>query len=243
MSASDMVGGDVPAAVRVAAADVVRLDQVDGDGGGTAWPIAGDGRGTQYATCAHSVPEGKCGSVGGASGEVVASDVEHDCAAITVPGQHGSIPLAQEDAPAGTRGWIVGYPADHGYQRTITPVVVTGNDGEYQHAPMTFDGFAGPGASGGPVLNDHGEAIGIYDAYWEESNQGGALPASQIRQRLGVGYPAAPSPREPRQWERDFRELMDQPSAKPDAATRDLTAYEPLQRPDLDAGPTRGISK
>jgi S1-C subfamily serine protease len=202
--ASAMVDCHIPAAVQASASKVVHLGYADAfSGGGSAWPLGRDANGTVFATCAHSVPGGQCGAVGESSGQVIAADETRDCAAISVTGDHGSIPLAAADAPIGSTCYIVGYPVTEAEeavgmswmprQHTITPAVVKGYSPICSYDTMQLDGYAAGGNSGGVVLNENGEAIGLYTSGYSDTNQGGCIPISQVRESLALTSTPEPS--------------------------------------------------
>jgi Trypsin-like peptidase domain len=194
---------EVPAAVQQAAAQVVKLNGLVK--GGSAWPIAQDGDRTTYVSCAHCVSgQSLLTFIDGRHATVLASDAEHDIAAAQVSGGGGVLPCAAQDAEVGSRGWILGFPVTELEERlgggflprrfTITPVTVTGYDHIAGHDLMQLDGCSRGGNSGGPILNDAGEVIGLYTSHDPVTGEGGAVPISQVRQSLGLTPASAALP-------------------------------------------------
>ena len=122
-------------------------------------------------------------------GKVIAIDRKKDIAIIFVPGLTGEKLTFIGPVTPNEIGFVVGYP-NGGNLRTM-PVSVTsefesiGTDidgnGETRREVIVFGGDVKPGNSGGPLLNDQGQVLGVvFAADAENKNTGYALAPSEV---------------------------------------------------------------
>jgi S1-C subfamily serine protease len=122
-------------------------------------------------------------------GRVIAIDRKKDIAIIFVPGLTGEKLTFIGPVTPNEIGFVVGYP-NGGNLRTM-PVSVTsefesvGKDidgnGETRRDIIVFGGDVKPGNSGGPLLNDQGQVLGVvFAADAENKNTGYALAPSEV---------------------------------------------------------------
>jgi S1-C subfamily serine protease len=122
-------------------------------------------------------------------GRVIAIDRKKDIAIIFVPGLTGEKLTFIGPVTPNEIGFVVGYP-NGGNLRTM-PVSVTsefesiGTDidgnGETRRDVIVFGGDVKPGNSGGPLLNDQGQVLGVvFAADSENKNTGYALAPSEV---------------------------------------------------------------
>jgi S1-C subfamily serine protease len=122
-------------------------------------------------------------------GRVIAIDRKKDIAIIFVPGLTGEKLTFIGPVTPNEIGFVVGYP-NGGNLRTM-PVSVTsefesiGTDidgnGESRRDVIVFGGDVKPGNSGGPLLNDQGQVLGVvFAADAENKNTGYALAPSEV---------------------------------------------------------------
>jgi S1-C subfamily serine protease len=122
-------------------------------------------------------------------GRVIAMDRKKDIAIIFVPGLTGEKLTFIGPVTPNEIGFVVGYP-NGGNLRTM-PVSVTsefesiGTDidgnGETRRDVIVFGGDVKPGNSGGPLLNDQGQVLGVvFAADAENKNTGYALAPSEV---------------------------------------------------------------
>jgi S1-C subfamily serine protease len=122
-------------------------------------------------------------------GRVIAIDRKKDIAIIFVPGLTGEKLTFIGPVTPNEIGFVVGYP-NGGNLRTM-PVSVTsefesiGTDidgnGETRRDVIVFGGDVKPGNSGGPLLNDQGQVLGVvFAADAENKNTGYALAPSEV---------------------------------------------------------------
>ncbi len=113
--------------------------------------------------------------------ELVNVDVVHDLALLRSSGQHPApLAIAEQVPRQGTRLYSMGFPYDIGL--TIVEGTYNGLLEKSLYERMHFTGSINPGMSGGPVLNQAGEVIGINVA--TAGNQVGFLVPAKFASRL-----------------------------------------------------------
>ena len=163
-----------------------------GLGTGTAFVIH---RGGYLITCEHVVHKGKRFKVRldetTVDATVLEVDAEHDLALLQVPlqgltplplGDSNKVDLAQEVR-------VVGYPMSTvlGTSVKVTTGSIAGKVSRAGKGLFQIDASVNPGNSGGPVVNDRGEVIGVASAKLvgkEVSNVAFAVPSEHIRRLL-----------------------------------------------------------
>lgn len=161
-------------------------------GTGTAFVIHRNG---YLITCEHVVHGGKEFTVKLGKAEMSATvlevDAEHDLALLQVKARDlTALPLGDSRKVAlAQQVRIVGYPLSDVLGNDVK--VATGNiAGNVDHGGkqlFQLDAAVNPGNSGGPVINDRGEVIGIANAKLaglEVSNVGFAVPSEEAKQLL-----------------------------------------------------------
>lgn len=128
---------------------------------------------------------------------VVYCDPEHDVAVLAVPGLEGKL-LTFAQAEAGQAAASVGYPNDE--PLTLRPARVRDHqtwqssdiwdEGRYEHDALLIRGTVRGGNSGGPLVDEEGQVLGVIVASSRaDSDTGYALTADQV----AAAYDAARS--------------------------------------------------
>lgn len=120
-------------------------------------------------------------------GRVVLVNPALDIALLAVEGDFTSLPelnLAEKESQAGNKIYVAGYP--YGMPFTITEGSVSSPkqliDGKYY---LQTDAAVNPGNSGGPMLNDNGEVVGVtVSKLTEADNMGFGIRVETLRKLL-----------------------------------------------------------
>jgi S1-C subfamily serine protease len=123
------------------------------------------------------------------AGKVIAINRKKDVAVIYVPGLNGSKLTFIGPATPNEIGFVVGYPNGGTLRTTAVSVSsefkslgtdIDGN-GETKRDVIVFGGDVRPGNSGGPLLNEQGQVLGmVFAADAENKNTGYALAPSEV---------------------------------------------------------------
>lgn len=169
---------------------------------GTAFLVSRDG----YAvTCAHVVKDATEVRLAIAGKElrasVIAADEKNDVAVLKVEASgQPTIPIGlASEVEAGAHVWVLGYPLASvlGDTVKVTSGTISGVTVQGTQRIIQIDAAVNPGNSGGPLLNDRGEVIGIVNAKIvgaEVTGVGFAIPvnyAVQLLRNEGVPLEAA----------------------------------------------------
>ena len=161
--------------------------RVSGSAVGTAFVV---GSGGHLVTCAHLLQGAAAiqATVGGRAypAAVVAIDTPRDLALLKIDAAELSVlPLGESDRVAtGHDVRVLGYPVADvlGASAKVTRGAVVGIVDERGQKLIRTDAAVNPGTSGGPLLNDRGEAIGLVNTRLASSGgEGVAVPSSAIR--------------------------------------------------------------
>ncbi len=149
------------------------------------------GQGALVATNQHVIDGAGMLKVKLPSGQVVdveqvrAESREHDVAILIIPPSGKGLALAQGDPEVGEEILAIGHPK--GLEHSLSTGVVSGirqrgNTRVYQiTAPIS------PGSSGGPILNDRGDVLGMATFFaLDGQNLNFAVPVSYIQELLGM---------------------------------------------------------
>ncbi len=94
----------------------------------------------------------------------LAADAEHDLAILKISAQDlDTLPLAATIPPVGSKVIVIGAP--RGLDFTVTEGIVSAKRVLEGHAWIQMSAAISPGSSGGPVLDAHGNVIGVTTAY------------------------------------------------------------------------------
>lgn len=151
-----------------------------------------------------------------AKGHVVAFERTHDLALVAVDGEVTAAPLQLGDSGAARVGEpVMAFGSPYGLEATLTSGVISARRSLKRQHGVTLENIIqtdapiNPGNSGGPLVNAHGEVIGVNTAIVSRSGGndgiGFAVPvryvhellaraAKQGPQRYGSDEPPAPSP-------------------------------------------------
>lgn len=174
-------------AKRVSPSVVVIQGKTDsGDVLGSGFIVSKDGK---IVTNLHVIREMKSASVQTATGRifnsisVLATDERHDLAIVRVAGLNlSTLDLGNSDAlTVGEPVVIVGSP--RGLEGTVTAGILSSiRDGGDGYKVLQTDAAVNPGNSGGPLVNNKGQAIGVV-SFILRSSQGlnFAIPISYVR--------------------------------------------------------------
>lgn len=115
------------------------------------------------------------------AGEVIKFEPEKDLALVQVAGANFE-PFPLADAKVGEQVYAIGYPG--GYQLTVTgsQVVALESPCKAEITCIQFPpGMLRPGNSGGPILNERMEAIGVAHALNGTTGDGLAVPSHYLK--------------------------------------------------------------
>jgi S1-C subfamily serine protease len=124
-------------------------------------------------------------------GRTIASDQSLDLALVQLDGAAG-LPIASlaqsANVKVGDTVKAIGSPMGSHWKQTEASVIATDSDCGLQalngRCLRTPSGFLYPGNSGGPLLNDRGEVIGVNRAIQESSGEGVSIPIEVFRQQF-----------------------------------------------------------
>ena len=207
---SEMAPGALPPSIALAALktqkSVVEASKsvavvFAGDGSGSGFLISDDG---WLLTNEHVVGGSKYVKLKWSDdtetlGEVVRVDRRRDVALVKIDAK-GRLPLALRTDPAnqGETVYAIGSPMGEALQNTMTKGIVSANRVQGGQAFIQSDVAVTHGNSGGPLLDDKGQVIGITD--WGIGGDSGNLnlnffiPIGDALRVLGLTAPPAPSP-------------------------------------------------
>lgn len=116
--------------------------------------------------------------------EILAVDRENDLAVVKVKASGTpSLEVCSTLPQIGEKVFAIGNP--RGLQNTISEGLVSGLRGPEQQACIQTTAAISPGSSGGPLVNDRGEAIGVTTFYLSEGqNLNFAMPAALVAELL-----------------------------------------------------------
>jgi len=143
-------------------------------------------------------------------------------------GRWPSLPLAQQVPQRGDRVYTVGYPGGHWAR--VEGTIVGGNGVDQNYVQLRIN----PGHSGGPLLNQNGEVIGVATELHENSSVfvGWRVTRDAVRQALAANpRPALPQPIRP------IRPITTDPksSSSPPAAAQPASGCGAMSRPATSA--------
>lgn len=148
-------------------------------------------------TAAHVIKGVEVAKVTFASGvEINASVVKvndkFDVALLKVPGEnYPCIPIASQKSPIGSPLYAIGAPLSEALSYTVTKGIVSAYRTTKTHSLIQSDTPVNPGNSGGPLLNNKGEVVGIVSAKIAGPAVEGiafAVPAQEALAALNVTF-------------------------------------------------------
>jgi hypothetical protein len=161
-------------------------------GSGSAW-VVDDGTMITNAHVVESESQVEVDFDGGdhETCDVVQVDEVEDLAELAcATGDHPALPLADRVPDLGTGVTVLGYPGGTG-QLTATAGIVSATAVPPEGWIQT-DAPLNPGSSGGPVLDDDGQVLGVAVAVdSQQTDTGFAIPASRVRTFLDRSSDAA----------------------------------------------------
>ena len=171
---------------------------------------------------------------------VLAVDKERDLAIIKVAGIDAPVlPLGDSDAvQIGDKVYVAGNP--RGLEGTFTGGMISAIRPEgirlVRGKTLQMDASISPGSSGGPVLNDKGEVIGISVGYRiGGQNLNFAIPVNYLK--LLANIPTTPAPVKPKQ----VKPKVDPPKQEPSKPTKPQADPPPIEsqpaKPQVDSPP------
>jgi len=128
-----------------------------------------------------------------AKAKFIKKDIEYDLALIKLEGLKTE-PLylsTSGDPTPGEDAWAIGTPGFTDLGQSITKGIVSGNRTIDEKNYIQTDASVNPGNSGGPLLNEKGEIIGIVNMKVVAEGIEGigfAIPAQVAMERLGIKY-------------------------------------------------------
>lgn len=151
------------------------------------------------------------------SGTVTSIDPDLDLALIQLKGasQLPTTPFASDttQTQVGDRVYAIGFPFGESWKLSTSQVIQLNSTCANGTSPLrcirTPSGFLHPGNSGGPLINESGQVIGLNRAVQQSTGEGVSIPVETIQSFLNsrVGHPQPskqPEPesnsRSPRQW-------------------------------------------
>ncbi len=180
---------DAPIESKLPAIIEIRTKTPEGVSSGTGFVIEPSGT---AVTCFHVISHAQEVALKTTSGEtygdirVLAFDVTRDLAIIKFAA-FGSpiIPLADSDAiHVGDAVFAVGHPK--GLENSVTKGIVSAIRTVDGVRVIQTDSAASPGSSGGPLLNEKGECIGVVSFKISGEGLNFALPSNYVRGLLGM---------------------------------------------------------
>jgi serine protease DegQ len=233
-SARAAADGDIPAIVQKVEPSVVTISHDQGTGSGVVW--SKDGVVVTNAHVVGDVGEVEVAFFDGrrADGRVRATDPDTDLAVVDV--ERGDLQPAtfQETLPAvGELAVAMGSPL--GFQNTITAGIISGLHREIPGSAeqgirslvdlIQTDAAISPGNSGGALVNERGEVVGVNVAY---------IPPEQGAVAIGFAIPGATVVDVVGQLLRDGRATHSYLGVRGDQVTREIAAQ-------LDLDEARGV--
>ncbi len=134
-------------------------------------------------------------SIGTATANIVYYNPQVDIAVLYSPGLGlPALPWAQNPAQTGDEAIVMGFPQSGPFEaapaRIRSSLLISGPDiyaaGRVEREAYTVRGTIREGNSGGPMVNDYGEILGIvFGASIDQSDTGYVLTAKEVRSHIG----------------------------------------------------------